>query len=362
MLSSEIARQRLYNQKLSAPTFSHAKDVVGWLGAVQAQDYSGALWAVGLRMESATESAVEQAFNAGAILRTHVLRPTWHFVLPADIRWMLALTAPRVRALLAYGDRQNGLDETVLTHSAQVIEAVLQGGQHLTRSELGAALAAAGIAPGSTQRLAHLLMHAELAGLICSGARQGNQQTYALIDERVPAAPALTHDEALAELTRRYFTSHAPATIKDFAWWSGLTVADAKQGMALNAEQFEHEEIDGIDYWFPSTTHEITSLPSNLPSAYLLPNYDEYVVAYTDRSAIYDPVHAQHLDARGNILFNHTVVLNGQIVGAWKRALKKGSLLVEMQLFTALTAEQTVLINEAAQRYADFLGLTLMIA
>ncbi len=231
MTQADLTHWRLRNQHLSAPTLTDPAALVGWLGAVQAQDYGMALWAVGQRLIGATESAIQQAFDDGAILRTHVLRPTWHFVMPADIRWLLDLTAPRVRALLAYGDRQNGLDETVLAHAAAVIEAALRGGQHLTRSELGAVFAAAGIALGGTQRLAHLLMHAELDGLICSGVRRGKQPTYALLAQRAPDAKTLSREEALAELTRRYFSGHAPATLKDFAWWSGLTVADCKQGL-----------------------------------------------------------------------------------------------------------------------------------
>ncbi len=331
--------------------------VVGWLGAVQAQDYGMATWAVGQRLNGGSAAQVEQAFDDGAILRTHALRPTWHFVTPADIRWLLDLTAPRVRQQLSYYDRQLEVDAALLSRAYAIIGRALTDGRQLVRSELGAALQAEGIDTSDNQRLGHMLMHAELSGLICSGARRGKQQTYALLAERAPDAKILPREEALAELTRRYFRGHAPATLKDFAWWSGLTVADAKQGVELIAGELENVEIGGETYWFASDLP--TAPPPVKRIAYLLPNYDEYVVGYTDRSPIYDPVHDQHLDARGNFLFNHTVVLDGQVVGIWRRTLKKAAVIVALQPFGALTPEQERAVTDAAQRFADFLGLSL---
>ena len=232
MSDPTIAHHRLRQQQLAAPRFPTPEEVVAWLGAVQAQDYLGAKWALGLRLPETTDAAIEQAFADGAILRTHVLRPTWHFVAPADIRWMQALTGGRVLAANGYMVRQHGLEEATFQRSNAALAGALTGGNFLTRNELGAALAAAGIhAEGN--RLAYLVMRAELDALICSGPRRGKQFTYALLEERVPPAPALTPEEALAELTRRYFTGHGPATLQDFSRWSGLTVADARQGVDL---------------------------------------------------------------------------------------------------------------------------------
>src|SRR6266702_3694762 len=223
-----IAHQRLHNQLITQQTFEKAGDVVKWLGAVQAQDYAAAKWALGLRMQNSTDEI---------ILRTHVMRPTWHFVLPADIRWMLALTAPRVLATIAYYDRTLGLDDTVFTHTNTVLAKALQGGKQLTRDELASVLQQAGIATDNLQRTGHVLMHAELDGIICSGARRGKQFTYALLDERTPQARTLDRGEALAEFARRYFTSRGPATLQDFVWWSGLTVADARTGLEMVTSQ-----------------------------------------------------------------------------------------------------------------------------
>ncbi len=230
---------------------SDARDLVGvvsWLGAVQSQDYAGAKWALHLRVPGLTDAAVDQAFDTGAIVRTHILRPTWHFVAPADIRWMLALTSPRILAGNRMYCRKNGLDEKVLARSRRVLEKALTGGKFLTRTALGGVLARAGIA-GEGQRLAYLMMDAELQQVVCSGPREGKQFTYALLDERAPRARVLEPDEALAELTRRYFASHGPATVADFVWWSGLTVKLAKTGLEILGRAVVSETIDGCTYW-----------------------------------------------------------------------------------------------------------------
>src|SRR5258707_10282859 len=211
----DVLRQRLSNEHLSQPQFDQPVDMVAWLGAVQAQDYAAAKWALGMRLKDATDAALDQAFNDGGILRTHVMRPPWHFGAPADIRWLLALTAPRVKALMSYYGRQWGVDDALLKRSRAVLTKALQGGRQLTRSEIDQALQAAGI-QGSALALGHFAMHAELDALICSGPRRGKQFTYMLLDERVPPAPKLTRDEALAALTQRYFTSHGPAQVPDF--------------------------------------------------------------------------------------------------------------------------------------------------
>ena len=218
----DIAQHSLHNQYLSSSGFKEPADVVKWFGAVQAQDYSGAKWALGLRLQSATDDAVEKAFGDGNILRTHVMRPTWHFVAPADIRWLLKLTAPRVNAVNGYYYRKFELDDAVFKKSNKALTKALRGGKQLTRDTLRNAVQQAGVATDDLVRSAYILIRAELDGLICSGARKGKQFTYSLLDERQPNSATLERDEALAELTRRYFTSHGPATLQDFVWWSGL--------------------------------------------------------------------------------------------------------------------------------------------
>ena len=351
-MALNIPSSRLYNQRLSQTDLTDPAAVVSWLGAVQSQDFAGAKWALGLRTNGLIESDVDRAFAEGAILRTHVLRPTWHFVTPTDIRWMLALTAPRVRALMAYNDRQLGLDKTILKKSGAVIRKTLEGGKQLPRLELGSALQRNKINTDDL-RLTQLVMHAELDALICSGARQGKQFTYALLEERVPPARMLDWEEAAAELARRYFRSHGPATLKDFAWWSGLGAADVRQGLEWIKPELAHEVLDGDSYWFVDSGLQAKSAAK----AYLLPNYDEYTVGYTDRSAIFDPVHSDKLDARGSVLAQHVVLTAGRIVAAWKRTLKKNSVAIEVYLFTELKKREMHALIEAAERYATFMGL-----
>ncbi len=354
MTHLNIAHQGVHNQFITQQTFEKVGDVLRWLGAVQAQDYAAAKWALGLRMQNSTDDMIEQAFTDGTILRTHVMRPTWHFALPADICWMLALTAPRVKAAIAYYDRTLGLDDTFFTRSNALLAKALQGGAQLTRTELVSVLQRAGIVTDNVQRIGHVLMHAELDGIICSGARRGKQFTYALLDERAPQARTLDRDEALAEFARRYFTSRGPATLQDFVWWSGLTVADARTGLEMVTSQLMHEVVDGQTYWFSSSTSPINDLSQTV---YLLPNYDEYIVGYTDRSAIFDASHTQHLDARGNVLFQHTIVLNGRVVGTWKRILKKDEVMLTPSLFTPLTKDETHALITSAERYGEFLNM-----
>ena len=351
MTLSDILRHRLHNQHLTRPKYAAPADMVAWLGAVQAQDYPAAKWALGQRLRGASDASLEQAFNDGAILRTHVMRPTWHFVAPADIRWLLALTAPRVRALMAYYDRQLQIDAALFKRSHAVLTRALQGGKQLTRAELDRALQAAGIHQ-SGQGVGHILMHAELHALICSGPKRGKQFTYMLLEERVPPARPLDPDEALAELTRRYFTSHGPALVPDFVWWSGLTAAQARHGLELVKGDLAYESIDGKHYW--SSTARPLPMPT---AAYLLPNYDEYTIAYKQREDFYDPTVFKTPLTRDNVPFANMIVRHGRIVGAWKRVLPKNAVALETRfLHPASEAEQAALAAAAA-RYGEFLGL-----
>jgi len=358
MKNFDITTQRLHNQKLSTTTFKNPADVVGWLGAVQSQDYAGAKWALGQRIKNTTDDAIEQAFNAGSILRTHVMRPTWHFVKPEDIRWMLTLTAPRILTQSATYFRKLELDTATFKRSNAVLTKALKGGKQLTRAELTSALKQNGIASDDLLRFTYLIIYAELNGVICSGARRGKQFTYALLDERAPHTRTLERDEALAELAKRYFVSHGPATLQDFVWWSGLTVTDARKGLDSIRSNLNSEVESGQTYWFADSVS--TQAPT--PTAYLLPNYDEYTVGYTDRSAIYDTQHNQKLDSRGNFLFNNVVVLNGQVVGTWKRTLTKSEVVIEFVLFSKLTKIENRAIADAAERYGKFLGLSVSFA
>lgn len=334
-----IVSERLHNQKLSSPGCKTAVDVVRWLGAVQAQDFPAAKWALALRMRSATERAIEEAFNKGQILRTHLMRPTWHFVAPEDIRWMLELTAPRVNAKAGPYFRKYELDTTVFKRTNKILTKALQGGKHLTRAELRAALNESGVAADDLIRLTHIMLRAELDGIVCSGPRVGKQFTYALIDERVAPAKSLTRDEALAKLTQRYFTSHGPATLADFVWWSGLTSSDAKRGVELIDRHLRSELIADKTYFLAHSKPSAQS-PSIYPS-HLLPAYDEYNVAYKHREAGLGP----------------TVIVDGIAAGTWKSTTARQSVTITVTPARVLQKPETLAIVQAAERYAAFLGL-----
>jgi hypothetical protein len=271
---------------------------------------------------------------------------------------MLALTGPRVHAANQFIYRYSGLDSAAQSKGRKAIIKALQGGKHLTREEIAAALPA-GLSEPTGSRFLHILMHAELEGIICSGQRRGKEHTYALLDERAPNARSLPRDEGLAALVTRYFTSHGPATMQDFAWWSGLTLTDTRAGLEIAKQELLHEEIGGQTYWFAEQPRG--AKPSSR-AAYLLPNYDEYIVAYRDRSAIFDGPHEPLMDARGNILFQHTIMLDGLIIGTWKRTLTKKGVTIMTQYARPPTAAQTRVVAAAAKRYGEFLGLPVSVA
>ncbi|MGH7604097.1 MAG: winged helix DNA-binding domain-containing protein [Gemmatimonadaceae bacterium] len=329
------------------------------LGAVQAQDYAGAKWGVALRTRAiVSDSIVEDALTTGSIVRTHVLRPTWHFVAAADIRWMLALTAPRVKAAIAYHDRWLGLDAAAIRRSNGVITRALDG-NHLTRSELSQALSKARVDITAPQRLGAMLMHAELDGLICSGARRGKQFTYALLEERVPPAKKLDRDEALLELATRYFATRSPATVQDFAWWSGLTVKDAKNGIQLAGGRLEQAIIDDRTYW--SEASQRARNRSRSPIAHLLPNFDEYFIGFKDRSAIAQRLKPDPRAASVNALSGNVIVVDGQLVGGWKRSFTRDAVVLDLSLSTRLTGAEQRAVERAANVYGAFLKLPVKV-
>jgi len=359
MTNWAIAGGRLHQQQLSRPTFTQPAEVVGWLGAVQAQEYGLTLWSIGQRMPNAQEADIEAAVSDGRILRTHLLRPTWHFVARQDIRWLLQISAPRVHAINATMYRQLELDEPLLRRSSDVIANTLQGGQQRTREELGQALLAAGIVAKGV-RLAYILQFAELEAVVCSGARRGKQFTYALLDERAGDAGTFTRDEALAELVKRYFMSHGPATLKDFIWWSSLTLADARAGVAAVGSQLASETVAGQTFWFaPHASTPDVPQPEQ-PQVHLLPIYDEYI-SYADRSHIFAEQYKGLYDPQYNLSYPHTIVVDGQIVGTWKRTLYKKRVVVQVKPFCPLTDAEDAAVRAQVQRFGKFLNMAAMI-
>ncbi len=308
-------------------------------------------------IRNGTDAAVDRAFSSGRILRTHVLRPTWQFVTPDDIRWILQLTAPRVQALNGYRYRQLELDGRLLARGHALLARALEGGKQLTRAELAGALRRGGIV-ASGPRLAHLVMHAELEGVVCSGALRGKQHTYALLEERAPRARILARDEALAELAHRFFSGHGPATTAHYAWWSGLKVADAKAGLAMVRKRLTSREVNGRTYWLGA----ISRSPAQhvQATAYLLPEYDEAILGYKDL-AIPDLPRARPMSSWTDV-FYRPVIIGGRRAGTWRRTIARGEVGLETNLFTTLSAAQRRALEAAAERYGRFLGMPVTLA
>jgi hypothetical protein len=277
-------------------------------------------------------------------------------VAPEDIRWLVALSAPRIHAANAYYYRQAGLDAKVFAKSCAMMHRALDGGKRMTRAELAEHLRRAKI-PADGMKLAYVMMHAELEGVICSGPRRGKQSTYALLDERVPAAKPRERDEALAELAKRYFASHGPATVRDFSWWAGLTAKDAQS--AISAAKLESTSIGGVAHWGADDT---APRPHKGTSVYLLPNYDEYLIAYKDRAPVVDADRAANLVARSNGGFAHHLIVDGRLAGSWSRTMKSNAVLIEVAPYKKLTPAQVRGVSGAADCYGEFLGLSATMA
>ncbi len=353
MKGLDIARTRMRNSRLVGPPFDASDDAVRWHGAMQAQDYGPAKWSIGQRTASILDEDLDHALATGSIIRTHVLRPTWHFVTRADIRWLLALTGPRVQRHIGPRYRELELDERTLSRCEAVIVSALEGGHHLTRNDIGGVLDRAKI-DRTGQRLPHILMHCELEAVICSGSLAGKQHTYSLLDERVAAGHRFDRDQALVELTRRYLASHGPATVQDLRWWSSLTVADIKNALHMLGPDVQSETIEGITLW--SITADEAGSP-NATGAHLLQTFDELIVGYTQSRFLGDPRAADARAAwRDRGAPRGVVVLRGRVAGHWRRSLEKDSVRVEVVMYERPNRNEIRSLRSAAEDLGRFLG------
>ena len=349
-MNQEIIKHRLQNQQIHAPHATSPAELVAWMGAMQAQDYDMSKWAIGVRLSDETETTLEAALNNGDILRTHVLRPTWHLVSPTHIRWMLELSRPQIEKIVAGYNQRLGLDLATRNQSNTIIEKALHEQPNLTRNELMAELAHHDII-ASDIRAAHLMFHAELTGLVCSGIRKGKQITYALLDKRAPLTKPILREEALNKLATLYFQSHSPATLKDFAWWSGLSVTESRKAIESIKDQLETWQVDKTVYYvFMSKTSE--TKPKDI---LLLPAFDEYMVSYADRSAaLHTDFTRQAITANG--IFSPIIVHHGKVIGLWKRKVKPKWVEIELMPFEPISDDLRVLIQERFRGYGEYLG------
>ena len=345
-----ITAARPINHQLSQTGYTMPHQVAAHFGAMQAQDFNSAQWAIGARLNGCTEKTVQESFNKGEILRTHILRPTWHFVTPENIRWMLQLSAKRIMQSMKSRDRELGLTDEVYGKCYRIIEKALEKETFLTREELTEILHHAGMKADSSQ-MYHVLAGAEANGMICSGALKEKAQTYALLEKRVPATKPLTKEESLAKLARIYFTGHGPATLPDFVWWSGLSAGEARQGLQAVQSEFISETIAGQTYWMPDTDFQP---PAGKSEVHLLPAFDEYIVGYKDRATILaSENHQKAISSNG--VFRPVIIKDGKVIGLWKKA-SSGKKIITVTPFEPFDSATQQLIDAVAEKFRAFGG------
>ena len=342
---------RLQNQQLLNPLFSQPKELVSWMGAMQAQNYPMVKWAVGMRLKSATLQTVEKALAKGEILRTHVMRPTWHLIAAEDIRWMLKLSAGRIIA--ANESYAKGYDleisEELYTKSHNLLEKILCGRKSLTRQEIAEHFSRSGI-QADNHRMTRFMTRAEQEGIVCSGEDKGGKCTYALLEERVPPVPELTKDEALARLARSYFRSHAPAVLQDFVWWSGLSATEARQAVWLIESELTAEQWNDRTWYIHSSSRTRGKVSGRL---HLLPSYDEYLLGYKDRTDVL-PLEHYSKAFTNNGLFYPIILHEGHVVGNWNKSTKKGSQIIEHSCFRKSDCIDESALDKEKNRYIQF--------
>lgn len=351
MTQKNISNSRLISQGIVDPISDSPKEIVNRMGALQAQDFNMAKWAIGLRLRNPTEQKIDSAIDSAEIIRTHVLRPTWHFISSDDIYWMLDLTASRILSSMKGRNKQLELSSNVFKKVNKIIEKILTGNKSLPRRELVNEINKAKIKTDNN-RLSHILLNAELEGLICSGKMKDNQTTYALLNERVEKPKPIKKEEGLYKLSTKYFQSHFPATLQDFCWWSGLSFSNAKQALELIKDHFICEKLHEQEYWLPNS---FVLKKTYKESAFLLPAFDEFLISYKDRSAAILHEH-QRKAFSNNGIFWPTIVIDGQVKGLWKREIKRETVVIEPDLFDKKNDKDKELIKEAAENFGSFLN------
>lgn len=356
LTSKAISLLRLKNQQVGSNVLRSAEEVVAWMGAMQAQDYGMVRWAVGVRQPGLSMADVQDAIDRGQIIRTHVLRPTWHLVSSRDVSWMLDLTAPYIKASMQRRLRELELTSTFIRKGYDLIARELTAAPFLTREEIAAKFSDKKL-DVQGQRIAHLLLLAELDKLICSGPLKGKKNTYALFSKRIKGSPALSHDEALAALCARYFQSHGPATLRDFAWWSGLPAREARSALDMSAKTLQSETVNDTDYWFADGTPRTRARTS----LYLLPAFDEFIISYNDRTDSLEAAH--HMSAiASNGLFRPVVVYNGQVIGLWKKTSAQKGPVIDVKFLPKAKVPKSdafkKLLKTATRKVTEFYSIS----
>lgn len=353
LTEKEIRDYRLVNHQLTVGNFSTPVELLEWMGAIQAQDRQMANWAIGLRLRNKTLNDIHQSYDQGEIVRTHVLRPTWHMVPARDIQWMLALTAPGIKSGMNSRLQQLELDTKTLNRCTELIIGTLKENPYQTREQLMQLIQRENIST-DLNRSSHILMHAELEGLICSGPLAEDKPTYALLEHIVTTPTRLTHEESLAELTKRYFRSHGPATLADFCWWSGLGIKMARNGIELNRNGMISARNGSDEYFMFDTVLPVSR------TVFALPAFDEYLISYKDRKELL-PVNMQKNVISSNGIFYPLILQEGMVIGKWSRKQQKQAILITLNLSKAPSVQLKKEIKRQFEMYGMFCGQSLNI-
>lgn len=349
MNTTELLTIRLYNQLLISHQLKEPQDVVYHMGAMQSQALDMAKWAIGARLGNKTVQDIDEALNTGKIIRTHILRPTWHFVSADDIHWMYDLSNQRLKPIYRSYTKMTGTDEALIYQTIPTLEKVLLDERHMTKQEIGSALLKFNISLNNIL-LNHCISYAEMEGILVNGQLKDNKQTFTLLEEWVPRKERISKEESLERLARRYFTSHSPATLLDFVWWSGLTLTDCRQAIQLIKADFICETINGREFWMKN---DIKTPPTDEISALLLPPFDEFVVSYKDRSELIADTHYGKVMTK-NGLFSPTIMFNGEIIGSWKKLNQKSTPHVELSFFDKTPKNKQNLFKTAIKQVERF--------
>ncbi|WP_264531702.1 winged helix DNA-binding domain-containing protein [Flavobacterium sp. N502540] len=355
-MDSKIAQLRLISQKLHKTTDNTPQEIVQHLGAMQAQDYAMAKWAVGSRCD-ASEKVIEEAINSAQIIRTHILRPTWHFVSADDIYWMLDLSGPQVKRIVTSYVKKYGYDAKKLDQTNAAIQKILAGNNHLTREEIMQELSITKT-PSPDHLSGPIMMYAELDGLVCNGKMKGKQMTYALLEERVPKPQGrLTQEEGLTKLALRYFESHGPATLLDFSWWSGFSPTSCKNIINAIELQLNSITIENQKYWFKN---DISTEDDFRESIHFLPAFDEILISYKSREA---SILAEHQPKAftNNGIFKPIILENSKVIGTWKRTIKKDHAKIETHFFNETENHKKAILFEGIKSFENYLGTKIQI-
>lgn len=349
MTPSEIILNRLINQQIATPVYTSPKDLTNWMGALQAQDYNMVKWAIGMRLKDCNENTVQDAINKGELIRTHVLRPTWHFVSSDDVYWMLALNAEKIKSSMRARHNFLGLNPEIIKKSQSKIIKMLEEVDFLERDEIINRLFETKIV-SDTHQVYHILTFSELDGLICSGPEINNKPTFTLLEKRVPVKIKYTREESIALLTKKYFQSHGPATIKDFVWWSGLNNTEAKKGIEMNKPEIKFV-TEGMDnYWYFAENSD-TGIDNY--QIYLLPAFDEFIISYRERKFIIADDNYSKLISNNGI-FRPVIIFKRQAIGTWKRTVRKKTKEIDLLLFENTMKLSAKSLRQSLKKYQEY--------